>query len=368
LRLAATWPWALAAALLAGCSHARLYQPGQLPAQYLAAPTENVQTIDLSRLATYGVSNELIDRGDVLEVTIETGYAKDRETPSTYPVRVADDGAANVPLVGRVPLAGLELDSAEQAIKAAAVERGLFRNPAVTVVMKKQRVNKITVLGAVSKPGTYELPRGNSNLLQALVQAGGLSKEAGTDVEIRRPALRSDSTTPAGPAPPRVADGPQTELTSYTQPPPLTRPASSLKVNLVVAARQGSGGQYLDDGDVVMVEKRQLPPIHVIGLVHKPGQFELPPNQDLHLLDAIALAGGRSMQIADRVHLIRRVPDQEQPIVVEISLREAKRRGQGNLRLGPGDVVSVEETPATVVFDAMRSLVNFGFGTSVGLF
>jgi polysaccharide export outer membrane protein len=244
----------------------------------------------------------------------------------------------------------------------------LYRDPTITVVMRKQRVNKVTVIGAVNKPGTYELPRGNSNLLQALVAAGHLAKDAGPEVEIRRPALRSQGP-PLMPAPSEqpneVAGGNHAERTSYNAAPAIMRPASSMKVNLVVAAREARGGYYLDDGDVVMVEKKMVPPIHVLGLVQKPGQFELPPHQDLHLLDAIALAGGRSMQFADKVHIIRHVPGKEQPIVVKISMRDAKRTGEGNMRLAPGDIVSVEETPVTMVLETVKGL--FSFGASFGV-
>jgi polysaccharide export outer membrane protein len=354
-------PWlacALWLPLCCGCGGGRLYHATNLPVEYLAPPTDNAQTVDLSRLATFSVSSELIDRGDVLDVTIETGYGVERG--NTTPVRVADDGTAHVPLVGKVPVAGLELESAEQAISSAAVQRGVYRAPSVTVVMRRQRSNKVTVLGAVESPGVYELPRATSYLLAAIVEAEGLSSNAGTDVEIRRPA-RTIVTASAElaasnfgtPAPP-----PQTT----------TQPATSTRINLVEAAEQGNGGFYLQDGDVVMVEKRDRPPVHVIGLVTKAGQFELPPNQDLHLLDVVALAGGTSSQVADKIHVIRRIPGKPDPVVIEVSLAEAKREGKGNLRMAPGDVVSVEQTPATVVLGALNNFVRFGLSGTIPLF
>jgi polysaccharide export outer membrane protein len=162
-----------------------VYHVKSLPIEFQAASVPNPKTIDLSRLASVAVSNELIDRGDVLELTLVTGYG--RLDTTTTPIRVGDDGAASVPLVGKVELAGLELEAAEQAIASAGMHRGVFRNPHVTVTMKRPRVNKVTVIGAVEKPGVYDLPRGSSALLAALVAAGGLTDEAGTEVEIRRP-------------------------------------------------------------------------------------------------------------------------------------------------------------------------------------
>ena len=48
---------------------------------------------------------------------------------------------------------------------------------------------------------------------------------------------------------------------------------------------------------------------------------------------------GASMA-ANKVHVIRTIPGQDEPVVIEVSLHEAKRQGRGNLRLSPGDVVS----------------------------
>ena len=45
----------------------------------LVAHVDNAQTIDLSKLATSSASNELIDCGDLLTVTIDSGYEGDRE-------------------------------------------------------------------------------------------------------------------------------------------------------------------------------------------------------------------------------------------------------------------------------------------------
>lgn len=347
----------------AGCAE-RIYQAAELPAELLAPPAQNLHTIDLSRLATYAVSSELIDRGDVLDVSIVTDFGNLSTT--TAPVRVGEDGTANVPVVGKVPLAGLELEGAEHAIEAACVYRGVFVNPHVTVTMNRQRKNTVTVIGAVNEPGVYPLARGSSSLLAALVAAGGLSKEAGPDVEIRHPARRQGMPDLLPGQPPRVAGEAPAALTSYAEVPSM--PARTVRINLVSAAMEGNGGRNLDDGDVVMVTKRVPKPIHVIGLVHKPGQYELPVNQDLRVLDALAMAGGRTSQLADKVWVIRQLPEQSEPSRIAVSVRNAKASGNANMRLASGDVVSVEETLTTFVLDAVGRFVRVGLSSSIPLF
>ena len=350
----------LAALGMIGCNRNYYYDPANLPPELEVAPTENPQTVDLSKLSGDTASSELIDRGDVLEVTIVAGLAS--EDTTTFPVRVGDDGSANLPVIGKIPLAGLELEGAEQAIAAACVTSALFRKPHVTVTMKRQRVNRVTVIGAVNEPGVYSLPRGASYMLNALVAAGGLAEDAGAHVEVRHPRVRSPGNANGvvlafkdGDVP---SDAHLTELDAAQ--------SKSVKINLIAAAREGTGGVYTDDGSVVMVERRAPRPVQVMGLVREPGRFEIPLGQDLYVLDAISLAGGRSDKWADKVLVIRRIPGRAEPAVIRLSLRKAKLKGTGNLRLVPGDVVSVETTPTSLLFEFLRAF-RPGVGASLGV-
>ena len=310
---------------------------------------DNVQTIDLSRLAGRAANSKLIGPGDLLEVAVDTGYADQVDSALA---RVGDDGRTTIPLVGQLSLAGLEPEAAERAIAAAAVQRGVYRNPTVTVDIKRQRTNRVTVIGAVEKPDVYELPRGSSSLMTALVAAGGLSLNAGTSVEIRRPTQ----------GPPRVPED-RVTAAGFHQPPSVQPVA--FHVNLIEAARQDQTIHSLEDGDIVMVQKRDPQPFDVLGLVTKPGRFELPANKDLYVLDAVAMAGGVTTAWADKAHLIRHVPGQKEPVVVEISIKEAKQQGKGNLRLGPGDVVSVEQTPTTLTTGAFRAIAPYSIAALI---
>jgi protein involved in polysaccharide export with SLBB domain len=200
--------------------------------------------------------------------------------------------------------------------------------------------------------------------LAAIVQAEGLSPEAGTDVEIRRPALRSEAI-PTGEGENVASTGPQ--LASFSRPHAALRPTSSTRINLVSATTETAGKKeyYLDDGDVVMIEKRDPPPVRVSGLVGRPGPIKLPPNQDLRLLEAIAEAGGPATPYVNKVHLIRKVPGSDDPLVVEVSLREAKRTGKGNLLLGPGDVISVEQSPANFAMDMLKTVIPYAISPTL---
>ena len=115
---------------------------------------------------------------------------------------------------------------------------------------------------------------------------------------------------------------------------------------------------------------RKLPPryVHVIGLVQKPNRFELPPGEDVRILDAIAMAQGLKISLADRAYVIRQIPNAAEPVVVEVSIRKAKTTPADNILLTDGDVVSVEETPLTFVFGTLKNVVRIGLTSSLSLF
>jgi polysaccharide export outer membrane protein len=279
------------------------------------------------------------------------------------------DGAVMVPLVGVVAVVGLEPPEAEQRIAAAAVERGIYRQPFVTLRVAERAVNRVTVLGAVAEPGVVELPRGASDLVGALAAAGGLTDEAGTSVDVLRhergPSFfAGDPNRDAAPtdADPQIRD--RVHTASFEASEPADTEARSTRIDLAQAVAVPRGTYNLGDRDVIMVLPREKQVIHVTGLVHKPDQFELEPDQDVHVLDAIAMAGGTKLPIADKVFVIRRLPDMPEPAVIQVSIARAKRDGRENLRLAPGDLVSVEATVATMIVDTATNFFRVAVGLS----
>jgi polysaccharide export outer membrane protein len=361
-----TFPWpstrlrrlgiVLAWLTVCGCGSAKVYTTKTLPAQWHAKPIANVTSFDLTKLSSATIPEDLIAREDVLEVTIASGV--ERESIQTMPSRVNETGEVDVLHVGPVRVAGLDLAEAEAAIHRACIDREIYRTPHVTVVMKRPKVNRITVLGAVEKPGVVELRNGNSDLLQALVQAEGLTKEAGSMVEIHHPGFR-----PLDSGSPRIAEGPDgagNQLTAFEDTPAKLASTRTLKVDLASLGSGAKANYDLEDGAVVRVEKRDPPALQVIGLVKKPDRYEFPLGKNMRLTDAIALAGGTSNQLADKVFVIRRREGTE-PMLVSTSIRKAKRDGAENMLLEPGDTVSIEQTPPTVFLDAIKGIgVNLG--------
>ena len=85
-------------------------------------------------------------------------------------------GNINLPLVGTVRSAGRTAGEMSTDIAGRLAVRYL-RDPQVTVTVKEAASQKITVDGAVTKPGVYEM-RGSTSLLQAVAMAEGPTRVA----------------------------------------------------------------------------------------------------------------------------------------------------------------------------------------------
>lgn len=86
-------------------------------------------------------------------------------------VRVNASGVVSLPLIGPVALAGLNTAQAE-ALIAQKYEKDFLQNPQVSLFIKEFTSQRITIEGAVAKPGIYPVT-GTLTLLRALALAGG---------------------------------------------------------------------------------------------------------------------------------------------------------------------------------------------------
>ncbi len=343
---------------LTGCHGANHFMAESLPNNLRLASRSNPQEVNLTRLASASGPSDVIGPGDFLEISIAAGLSD--EDQSKIPVRVSEEGNITLPNVGSIELAGLVPEAAESVIRMETINKGQYRNPVVTVEVKKARLNRIKVIGAVREPGFVELPPNGSDVISAIAAAGGLAEDAGENVEVKNPA-RGSRKAPAVAGAELNGISPVSGTANVDSDPSM----NTYTVNLISAEKAGESSYLVEDGGVVHVERRDPAPISVIGLVKSPGPYDFPVGRDLKVLDAIALAGGISNQLADKVYVIRPLANSTDPAVIQLSLRTAKQSGKSNLMLGPGDVVSVEQTPGTVMLEAIQ-IIRFGVSSSIG--
>lgn len=340
------------AGFLVGCGATANYQAASLPQQLAAAPTVNAKKIDMTAMAGAVQPSDRLTAGDAVVLTIATGIEQER--PPEWTLRVAEDGSLHVPLVGPVPVAGMRLTDAEKLLTSESIRRGVYVSPNVTLRMEQRRANQVTVLGAVNKPQTYELPVGGSDLMTAISMAEGFNENANTIAQIRHPVGTGA----------RLAAIAQTQRVSYpgsAVPPPVP---DQFEMDLMRLDEVPENHLQLVDGSVVMIYEKPERFVNVTGLVRRSDMIEMPKDGDMRLLDAISQAGGLSESLANKVKIIRKGPNDSE-VVIEASIRDAKRGGPANLRLAPNDLVSVEETPLTYTLGTIKTFIRFGFSSAV---
>jgi len=215
---------------------------------------------------------------------------------------VDGDGALTYPLLGRVSAGGMTLRAAEAYLKRTLVERGLFRNPQITVAIDEYRSQKVFVIGEVRRPGVYPLS-GSMTLIEALALADSASPDAGHEAVVVR-----QGGSGAGAEDEEVIHANFRDLEN-----------GNLSQNVV-----------LRDGDTVIVPRAET--IYVFGEVRAPGSYAL-QDEDVTVIQALALAGGISERgSTGRVEIVR---------IIDGELRELEADLADVVR--PGDTIVVPE-------------------------
>lgn len=148
------------ATLLAACasrpSHEHLSQGTALPAPDTTTASG----------AYKGGTDYRIGAQDLLEISV-FGIEDLSRT-----VRVNSNGQISLPLIGGVMAGGMTIPELEKAI-GTKLEKGFLQNPQVSVFVKEFTSQRVTLEGALKKPGIYPLT-GRTTLLQAIAMAEGV--------------------------------------------------------------------------------------------------------------------------------------------------------------------------------------------------
>jgi protein involved in polysaccharide export with SLBB domain len=91
--------------------------------------------------------------------------------------QVSSDGTIDYPLVGRILVQGRQPQEISQAIRQALMDLRFLRDPQVTVLVTQYRSKKVSVLGQVQQPGTFDWEEGIT-IIQAIALAGGFGPMA----------------------------------------------------------------------------------------------------------------------------------------------------------------------------------------------
>jgi protein involved in polysaccharide export with SLBB domain len=268
--------------------------------------------------------------GDVIHVVI-VGLAQDTQFPP-LDVRLDNNGDVEMPGVGKIHLAGLELQDVERVIRDAYVPK-VYRQAVVNAMVLDANMVNVLVVGAVTSPGLVRLKRTECNLLYAMAGAGGAVESASGAVSLKR----------------------------------LRQPSQGVTLNL----REPQGLQAalalapLESGDIITVEAAIPNTIFVGGLVNAPRPQLYPQGVKMTVLQILAASGGLRTDVTPReATLIRRMPDGTD-VQVKLNLDRLTTGRSPNLTLAAGDILWVPDTIETRVQDWINRNVFFRMGATV---
>ena len=253
-------------------ARAHAQSPSGATTQPLAAPSSPTQAPEGPPLT----SSPLEEAGHRLGLNDVVAVAVLEAPELNASVRVSEHGDISLPLVGSLRAAGLTPRDLEAAI-AARLREKYIRDPHVTIRLADVQSQPVSVIGAVNRPGIYQL-RGGHTLLETLALAGGLSGEAGDTVVVKRGNSRSVVPLEGGDGGGCAPAGDDA--------------CGVVEVNLkaLLASATSPLDVIVRPGDVVAVRSAAV--VYVVGAVNKPGAFHVPGHEQLTVLRALALGGG----------------------------------------------------------------------------
>ena len=265
-----------------------------------------VQDQDVQAARDIFVKAYRIGPGDLLEIKVF-----ELEQLSQV-VRVSEDGSITLPLLGRVEIEGLTQDGTAAKI-AGLLAAKYVKHPQVTVFIKEYKSKQVAVIGAVEKPGSYELV-GRKNLLQLISAAGGFTDQATDEIYVLREGQNGDAVSIPIDLKDLLVNGNQ-------------------KLNIPI-----------EPSDVINVPVDREIKVFVFGRVTQPGALKFKISEKVTLLKAIAQAGGWAEGAKQSAVVITRKDKSGKETQMRVNVKDILSGKRKDIPLLEGDVVFVPES------------------------
>ncbi len=257
------------------------------------------------------------------------------------PMRLAEDGSIDLPMIGCIKAVGLS-----PLQLAAEIRKRLdafVRDPEVSVEVVEVKSRPVSVMGAVKSPGVYQL-NAQKRLLEVLAGAGGVEETAGSVAHITRPR----------------ASGPISLVRRPPNPPTPTRRRSACPIWWKGAVRRAN--IFILPHDVITVPRAKL--VYVIGEVHKSGGFVLRERENISVLQAISLAEGLTVTAGSRhAKIIRPNQDGSAKTELPVDVKNILAGKSPDVAMHPNDILFVPNSASkNATLRGVESAIQMGTG------
>ncbi len=261
-------------------------------------------------------------------------------------VRVSSQGNISLPLLGILRVKGLTAEELEKEVRDLLAEK-YFQDPHVSVFIKEYRNQRVSVIGAVEKPGAYDVT-GQKTILEVLGLAGGLKEDAGPLLFLIRPPQPEDEATKRKEEP--EAMKPRTFVIDLEE--LLVKGDLTLNLSLM-------------HGDVINVPVSGR--IFVGGEVNKPGGFPV-KGKRVTVSQAIAMAEGLKPEARAGETKIFHTAKGGEREVFSVDVYAIQKGKSEDPYLRENDIVIVPKSGVKAFLIGLRDTVKglLGFGVSMG--
>ena len=261
-------------------------------------------------------------------------------------VRVSAGGEIALPLLGAVRASGLTPGQLEAALQARL--RGTYLNdPHVAVFIQELQSHPISVVGAVKMPGVFQI-RGSKSVLEMISMAQGLSDDAGETVTVMR--------GPGHVVPESKAAASEAVANKIVE----------INLKRLMGSDDTSANISVHPGDVIKVSRAGI--VYVVGGgVKTPGGFVLKNNENISVLQALALAQGLTRTSSkDHAVIIRTNQETNQRIEIPVNLGKILTSKAADPILQPRDIVYVPDSAAkSVMYRGAEAALSTATGVAI---
>ncbi len=311
------------------------------------------------------------------------------------------DGTLSLPFLGEVNVDGLTIEQAEQKVIEAYLRKEIIREEdyRIIVTLLRPRYERVLVVredaaqssvsfsnqgligfgssttissGSSATGQVVELPAYENDVLNALARTGGLpGPDAVQEIVIYRHGRKNREERTQQPDNYEFPCDPQLNGGDVVRIP--------LEVTPGMPSRINPDHIILKTGDIVTVQARE-PELYYTGGLIPSGEFQLPFDRDLSILEALlkarapVVSGGLStsnlngsflstgigVPSPSLVSVIRKTPGGSQ-VVIRIDLNEAMRDPRQNLLVQSEDVLIMQESEDEALTRYISNAVSFDF-------